>query len=271
MIKLPISLVIITLNEEKNIQRCIASVPFASEVIVVDSFSKDKTTQIAEKMGASVYQEEWKGYGEQKKSAVAKASYDWILSLDADEALSPALCEEIQSLFMNSSDHSQSDNQSKYPTKMDDTIGYKIPRRSYYLGRWIDHGGWYPDYQLRLFNRKYSNWDAQKLHEKVVAPMEVKLENPMYHWVFRDISHQVVTNDKYSSLGAEHLMNSGKKYTRLGVVLRMLFKPATKFVETYYAKLGFLDGIPGFIISISAAYSVFLKWAKIWEMKIKKK
>lgn len=248
---LPLSLVVVTLNEEANIERCLRSVPFASDVVVVDSFSTDRTAEIAQNLGAKVIQEKWRGYGPQKAFAVSQAKNDWILSLDADEALSPELQQEILEKFAN----------------LNPEVGYEIPRRSYHLGRWINHGGWYPDAQLRLFNRKHSQWSEAALHEKVQVKSKERLSHDMLHWVFEDLSDQVLTNDKYSSLGAGNLANAGKNFS----LLKLIFKPWSKFVECYFLKLGFLDGLPGFIIAVGAGYSIFLRHAKLWEIKMRKK
>lgn len=245
--KLPISLVVITLNEEKNIERCLRSVPWASEIIVLDSYSQDNTVPLAHNLGARVYQEKWKGYGRQKASAVEKAKNDWILSLDADEALSPELAREIA---------------ERWP-KYNSMKGYLIPRKSFYLGKWIDHGGWYPDYQLRFFHRSSAQWSSQGIHEKVQVLQEEKLKNNIFHWVFDDISDQVHTNDKYSSLQAQSLASEVKSFS----IFKLISKPPIKFIENYFWKLGILDGLPGFIIAVSSSYSVFLKWAKLWEIE----
>ncbi len=247
MNKLPITVTIITLDEEKNISRCIGSVPFASEIIVVDSFSKDRTVEVAKALGARVFSEEWKGFGPQKALAVSKASHDWILSLDADEVVSPELQQNIEAQFLS----------------LEPKIGYLLPRKSFYLGRWILKGGWYPDYQKRLFNRQFSNWDQAQIHEKVISPGEKKMTAPLHHFVFKNISHQVQTNNRYSGLMAESLFKKGQKFS----FFKLFVKPHSKFLETYLWKRGFRDGLPGFIISISAAYSVFLKWAKLWELE----
>ncbi len=245
--KLPISLVIITLNEEAHIERCIRSAPFVDDIVVVDSFSTDRTVEIAKGCGARVFQEKWKGYGPQKALATDQARHSWILSLDADEALSPELAAEIMQRFVD----------------LDAEAGYLFPRKSFHLGRWIEHGGWYPDYQLRLFNKDKSQWNSAALHEKVEVKRKLKMRRDLLHWVFDDLSDQVVTNDKYSTLGARQLADSGKSFS----YLKLIFKPWSKFVETYFFKRGFMDGLPGFIISVGAAYSVFLKFAKLWEMQ----
>ncbi|MGZ3771306.1 MAG: glycosyltransferase family 2 protein [Bdellovibrio sp.] len=247
MTKLPISLVIITLNEENHIERCIRSAPFVDDVVVVDSFSTDRTVEIAEKCGARVFKEHWRGFGPQKAFAAEQALNAWVISLDADEALSPELAEEIVRSFSG----------------FDSEAGYLVSRKSYHLGRWINHGGWYPDYQLRLFNKNNSQWNTAALHEKVEVKKQLKLKHDLLHYVFDSLSDQVITNDRYSSLGAKQLTESRKKFS----ILKLIFKPISKFVETYVFKCGFLDGLPGFIISVGAAYSVFLKFAKLWEME----
>ncbi|MEN0058814.1 MAG: glycosyltransferase family 2 protein [Bdellovibrio sp.] len=247
MTKLPLSLVIITLNEEAHIERCIRSVPFAGDVVVVDSFSTDRTVEIAEKCGARVLQEAWRGFGPQKAFATEQARHPWVLCLDADEALSPELAAEILENFQN----------------LDPEAGYLVPRKSYHLGRWISHGGWYPDYQLRLFNKEKSHWNSAALHEKVEVRRKRKMRRDLQHWVFDNLSDQVLTNDRYSSLGAQQWAGEGKRF----YLFKLLVKPPTKFVETYFFKAGFRDGLPGFIIAVGAAYSIFLKWAKLWEME----
>lgn len=244
---LPITVTIIALDEEKNISRCIGSVPFASEIIVLDSSSKDRTVEIAKSLGAKVFTEPWKGFGPQKASATAKASFDWILSLDADETVSPALRQEIEAKFAS----------------LDPQTGYLLPRKSFYLGRWILRGGWYPDYQKRLFHRAHSNWNEAQIHEKVVSPAQEKFQGPLQHYVFRNLAHQVQTNNRYSGLLAKALQKKGQSFS----IFKMLGKPISKFFETYFWKRGFMDGLPGLIISVSAGYSVFLKWAKLWEIE----
>lgn len=246
--KLPISLVIITLNEEKNIARCIQSVPWVDDIVVVDSMSQDKTVFIAEGLGARVVREPFRGYRAQKEFATNLAKNDWVLSLDADEVLSPELSEEIQQLYKNSIQDSTAPS------------GYQMPRLSFYLGQFIRHGGWYPDLQLRLFDRKKAKWIGGNVHEHVSVSNVQTLKNNIHHFVFRDIAHQVDANNRYSSLGAMDLFERKKSFH----FHRLLTKPISKFFETYVWKLGFLDGFAGFVISVSAAYSIFLKFAKLY-------
>lgn len=247
MEKRPISLVIITFNEAENIARCIESVPWADEVIVLDSESTDKTREIATSLGAKVHIQKFLGFRDQKQKATDLAKNDWILSLDADEALSLALSQEILHTFDT--------------TPIQD--GYRMPRLSYHLGRWIRHGGWYPDRQLRFFNRKICKWGGGHVHEKIDCTNVGTLKNNLLHYVFKDLKHQVDANNRYSTLGAQDLYDRKKKFN----ILKLIVKPISKFVETYLWKLGFLDGLPGFIISVGAAYSVFLKFSKLKELE----
>lgn len=241
---------IITLNEEKNLQRCVESVPFATEVIVLDSGSTDGTAEVAKRLGVKFYSEEWRGFTKQKARAVELASNDWILSLDADEALSPELADEIQSLLTSGKDLAD---------------GYEMRRRSFHLLRWIRYGGWYPDIQLRLFHRQRAGWQGGAVHERVVASSVKRLKGDLLHYPFLDLADQVSTNNEYSSLGAQDLRARRHHFS----LLKLIIKPWSKFLELYVLKRGFLDGLPGFIIAVGGAYSVFLKWAKLWELERK--
>jgi glycosyltransferase involved in cell wall biosynthesis len=256
MQRLPISLVIITLNEERNIERCIASAPWVSDIVVLDSASHDRTRELAEKAGARVFDESFRGYRDQKQRAVELAKFNWVLSLDADEVLSPRLSAEIQSAFKSAEPQGEA---------------FQIPRLSFHLGRWIKRGGWYPDYQVRLFHRDRAQWVGGHIHERVEAEHAGVMEAPILHYVFRDLAHQVETNNRYSTLGAADVFDSRPNVSGAWILWKMVSKPISKFVETYLLKLGFLDGIPGFIISVGAGYSIFLKYSKVWELKNREK
>ena len=246
--KLKVSVVVITLNEELNIERCLKSVQWADEILVYDSGSKDKTIQIAKLLGAHVIEGLWLGFGPTKNKAALLAKNDWVLSLDADEEISEPLAAEIAGLSLKS-----------------DCV-YAIPRLSNYLNHWVRHGGWYPDYQVRLFHRKFHNWNQEIVHEKIEAKDEVKLLSCINHYVFKNIEHHIQTNNKYSSLLAQKMVTQGQEFSWF----HFLTKPTVKFLECYILKLGFLDGWVGYFIARGAAYSVFLKWAKLKEMKLKK-
>jgi glycosyltransferase involved in cell wall biosynthesis len=246
-----ISLVVICLNEEKTIEACLRSVPFADEIIVLDSGSTDQTVEIAKKCGAKVFVEAWRGFRDQKNRALELCSSEWVISLDADEALSPQLAQEIDQLLTSG--------------QFDGCDGYEFPRLSYHLGQKIYHGGWYPDRQLRLFNRKAVQWQGgQHVHERVSATKMGRLSSDLLHWPFDNLAEQVSTNNRYSSLGADELLKKSKKFSAALLVL----KPVSKFLECYVIKRGFLDGLAGFVIAVGASYSVFLKYAKLWEKSI---
>jgi glycosyltransferase involved in cell wall biosynthesis len=251
----PLSVVIITKNEADHIEACLNSVSFAEDVVVLDSGSTDSTCELAGRLGARVFVEEWRGFGPQKRRAVELAQNDWVLSLDADEALDIDAQNFIKELM--------AEEESSFAA-----AAYRFARQSYHLGRWIHHGGWTPDYQVRLFDRRRAGWNEAPVHEKVEVREGESLQTArgkIKHWVFEDLSHQVDTNNRYSTLGAEALRQRGKHFS----LAKLLLKPVSKFVETYFWKQGFRDGLPGFVISVGAAYSVFLKFAKLWEMEMR--
>lgn len=245
-----LSATVIALNEEKDLPRCLKSLQFCDEVIVVDSGSTDKTVEIAKKFGAKVIQEPWHGYGAQKNFAMQHAKNEWVLNLDADEAVTPELKEEILK-EINSSNSA---------------AGYFIARKTFYLGKWVRFGGWYPNHVTRLCRKSCSKWTEPKVHEELKIEGEVRiLKNPMLHFTFSDISDQLRTNLKYAKQGAEELYSKQKKAN----VFKLIFKPISKFFETYFFKLGMLDGLAGFIISVNAAHSVFMKYSFLFEMQNK--
>jgi len=247
MQKSSISLAIIAKNEEANIERCIRSASFVDEVLVLDSGSEDRTVEIAKGLGATVVVEPWRGFAKQKMRVTELAKNDWVLSLDADEALSPEASEEVQKLLMQ-------------PLTAD---AYAFPRMTHYLGRWMRHSGMYPDYQLRLFNRTRAKWTDTNVHEHIVADKVVKLKSQILHWSFRDLADQVDTINRYSSLRAEDWKAAGKRFS----LLKLVLKPVSKFIETYVLKRGFLDGTPGLIASLASSYATYLRWAKLYEKK----
>jgi glycosyltransferase involved in cell wall biosynthesis len=250
--RLPISLVVITKNEESQIEDCLRSVPFVDEIVVVDSESSDQTVERATRLGARVVQQSFLGFRAQKQFATDQARHAWVLNLDADERLSPELANEIVQLF------------SEGPPK--GVTAYQMPRLSFHLGGWIYYGGWHPDYQTRLYDRTQSRWTGEEVHESIASPHTKKLKSSIQHFVFKSLSHQVLTNDRYSTLGAEQLRRRGERHS----LLKMLVKPWIKFFECYFFKMGFLDGRAGFIIAVGASYSVFLRHAKVWESQIEK-
>lgn len=245
------------MNEETHIAQAVQSASWAEEIIVVDSGSTDRTVEIAKGLGAKVVSHPWPGYGQQKNYAQTLAQHDWVLNIDADEVIPPKLAEEIQdelSRLMNSSE--------RHPVK-----GFAVPRKTFYLGRWIQHGGWYPNYLHRMANRKFSSWTEPSVHEQLVVKGPVReLKEPLHHDAFLSIEDQILTNLRFSRLGSKELTKGGQKPS----ILRMILKPIGKFIETYFLKSGFRDGLPGFIISVNAAHSMFLKYAYLSEGLIRR-
>ena len=241
-----ISATIIALNEERNLPRALETLDCADEVVVVDSGSTDRTREVALRYGARVIENAWPGYAPQKNFAAEQASHDWILSLDADEALSESLSAEIMRL------------KQEGPR----AVGYRMPRRAQYLGRWILHSGWYPDHKLRLYDRRRGRWAGQYVHEnvEVEGPVEM-LEADLLHYTCDSLSQHLLTLNRYTTLAAQELCTQGRRAT----AARLLLAPPLTFLKTYLLQQGFRDGYPGLLISAMAAWYVFLKWAKTRE------
>jgi len=242
-----ITATIITLNEERHIARAIESLRCCDEILVLDSGSVDRTTELAEKLGARLIESPWRGYAGQKNYAAEQAAHDWILSLDADEALSEALEGEIWNLKKNG---------PKYDA-------YTVPRLAQYLGRWILHGGWYPDRKVRLYNRQKAKWAGNFVHESVQVRGRVgHLEANLLHFTCDSLSEHLKTMDRYTTLAAEELVSNQR---RIGWS-HLIFDPAWTFLKTYIVQGGFLDGIEGLTIANMAALYTFLKYAKARNM-----
>ena len=251
--KQPLSVTIVTLNEEKNLTRALESVKWADDILVVDSGSTDATVSIAAAYGARVVKQKWLGYGAQKNFAQNLAKHDWVLNLDADEEVSPELVKEICEVISRARSLEKSD---KY------TAGFSMPRKTWYLGRWILHGGWYPNRIVRLVDRRYAKWSEPEVHEALLVQGETEmLHADLLHYTFHAIGDQVETNLCFSRLGYRDLLRKGAQAS----LLKLVLKPIGKFIETYILKKGFLDGVPGFIISVNAAHSIFLKYAYFFE------
>ena len=238
-----ITATIITLNEERNIARAIESLRCSDEILIVDSGSIDRTVELAEKLGARVIEAGWRGFAGQKNWAAEQAAHDWILSLDADEALSESLEAEVLTLKKNG---------PRYD-------GYTMPRLARYLGRWILHSGWYPDRKVRLYDRRKSNWIGDFVHESVQVHGRLgHLESNLLHFTCDSISEHLRTLDRYTTLAAQELAAR-----RLKVPLsRVIVDPAWTFVKSYVIQRGFLDGLEGLIIAYMAAFYTFLKYSK---------
>ena len=252
MKNIPISACIITYNEEGNIRKCLESVKLADELVVVDSYSTDNTVAIAKEYTQHVIQTSWPGHVAQKNNTLKYATHEWVLSLDADERISPELREEIEAEL------------GKNTLSWD---GFYMPRRTFYLQRWILHGGWQPDLGLRLFKKSKGRWGGQDPHDRVILDGKTKrLKNPIYHYNYRDLSHQIMTIDSYSRISSAELLKEGRKFRYLDLLLR----PPFRFLRDYFLKQGFRDGWPGLIIAVNTSFYVFTKYAKLWERQKKR-
>ena len=245
-----ISIAIIAKNEADRIDNLLNSCSFSDEIVVVDSGSTDGTQALCEKVGARVLYHEWPGYVVQKQFALDVTSSEWILCLDADEEVPVALAKEILSAINNAEA---------------DVSAFSMPRLSRYLGRWIRHGGWYPDRKVRLIRRERGLWQGKDPHDKLVVTdgRVKKLTNPILHHVYRDISDQISTINNFSDIYARDKTFRGGWFVAAGMVHAL-----GKFFECYLWKIGVLDGIPGLIIAANSAWYVFLKHAKRWEKNV---
>ncbi|HCC31628.1 MAG TPA: glycosyltransferase family 2 protein [Marinilabiliales bacterium] len=248
-----ISAVIITLDEEKKIGRCLDSLQdIADEVIVVDSYSTDRTKEICLAKGAVFIEHPFKDYVDQRRFALEKASHNYILAIDADEAVSETLKKEI----LKVKDHWQAD-------------GYYFNRLNNYCGQWIHHGGWYPDRKLRLVDRTKGIWGGENPHERFeINPGTITrhIKGDLLHYSYSAIAEHVNQANKFSSMGAQSAINKGRHSN----VLKVIFYPLWRFVRDYFIKMGFLDGFYGLVVASINGHENFLKYAKMIELQQQK-
>ncbi len=244
-----ISACMITFNNSRTVEKALLSVSsWASELIVVDSFSTDETFEIARKYATLYEQRQWPGFRDQYNYCVSRAKNDWVLFLDADEEVSPELAEEIRQRIEQDA--------GAYD-------GYIAHRRNFYLGRWIMHGGWVPDREIRLFRKSKGAFEGA-LHANVKVSGRIgELRHYYYHYNYRDIADQIDTVNRYSRTAAEDMIKEGKRFRYSDLLLR----PPIRFIKEYVFKRGFLDGLPGLVIAASTMYYVFAKYAKLWELE----
>ena len=258
-----LSATLITLNEERRLPRALASLSeIADEILVVDSGSADRTREIAAQHGARVISHPWEGYARQKNFAASQAKFDWILSLDADEVVTPELAAELREIKERGP---ESGNEA--------AVGFRMPRLPWYRGRWIRHSGWYPDYKLRLYDRRRARWVGDYVHESVQADGPVRtLRGDLHHFTCDSLDDHFRTVDRYTTLAAqeacEHSKSNSKSTARiLSRALAMTIAgPPWKFLETYFLRQGFRDGLAGVIIAGMAGYYVHEKYAKLWRL-----
>ena len=244
-----VSATIITFNEASNIEECLESISWADEIVVVDSHSTDKTVEIARRYTDRVYINPWPGHKQQKNYAIEQASNDWIFSIDADERVTP----ELQEFILKTLEAPQA-------------VGYRFPRLNHFIGKRMRYGGWYPDHVLRLFRKDRGHFGGINPHDKVeITDGAIETSKvPLVHFTYNSLSQYLAKQDFYSSIAAREKYRAGRKYYLMPITLAV--KTIWKFFEVYILKLGFLDGIHGFIAAIGASYAMFWKYSKIWEI-----
>jgi glycosyltransferase involved in cell wall biosynthesis len=245
-----LSVIVIALNAQEKIRACLETVAWADEIVVCDSGSNDETTAIARQYTERVYTDPWRGFGAHKNLALDRATHPWVLSLDTDERVTPELERRIRQLLAGGAE----------------AAGYLVPRRNYFLGRWIRHGGWYPDYVLRLFRRDRGRFRERAVHEAVeVAGPTARLAEPIEHYTYDSVSAYLARMDRYAGLAAEELQRAGARCTPLDLLLR---PPATAF-KMYVLRQGYRDGVHGLALAGLYAGYTFAKYLKLWELEAK--
>jgi glycosyltransferase involved in cell wall biosynthesis len=243
-----LSVAIITHNEENTIEEALKSVQWADEIVVLDSFSTDSTVEKCREYTSKVHTSEWLGFSEQKNRAVSLTSQPWVLVLDADERVTEDLRNEIISLFRESS--------------LKD--GYYVPRKNHFGKKWIRHGGWWPDYTLRLFRREKGGFEKREVHESVkVNGTTGHLKNPLIHYTYRDIDDYLLRMQTYSTLAAKELLRQGRRAGLLDVI----FRPPATFLRMLFLQLGILDGIYGILLAWLYAVYTYKKYLKLMKMQ----
>ena len=241
-----ISACIVARDEEDRLPACLDSLGFCDEILVVDSHSRDRTREIAAAHGARVLERDWPGHVAQKEFAIREAKHDWVLCVDADERISPELAAEIARLRADG---------------FDGCAGYVVPRRSRYLGRWIRHGTWYPDWKLRLFDRRRGRWGGRDPHDRVeLEGATRRLAGELLHDPYRTFAEHLATIDRYTTTMADQLHADGKRAR----IVDLLLRPPLRFLGFYVLRLGFLDGWRGLLLAVLAAHYVRLRYWKLW-------
>jgi glycosyltransferase involved in cell wall biosynthesis len=245
-----VSVTVIAKNEAADLAEALRSVAWADEIVVVDAQSTDGTAAIARQFTERVIVRPWPGYIDQKNFAASAASHDWIFSLDADERATPALGAEVRAALSSDPAHA----------------AFRVPRITWHLGRWIRTTDWYPDYQVRLYDRRAARWTGRYVHEHVdVKGTTGQLKSDLQHFPYRDVAEHLETIDTYTTYAARQMYEAGRRASLLDQVAH----PPLAFLRNYVLRRGILDGVPGFIISTMNAYYVFLKFAKLWELSRK--
>lgn len=251
-----ISAFIICKDEERYIRAALDSVKWCDEIVVVDSGSTDRTLEICAEYTDRIYKRGWPGFVAQKQFALDQCRGQWVLCVDADEVVSPELMASMQAVLAE-------DRKVK-----SDVNGYWVPRIVFFLDRWWKKGGWYPEYKVRLFRRSNTTWGGTDPHEHPLVEGKIeRLSGDLLHYTYDNLQSQVNTLNSFSSIAAEMMHKKGKKFGRLHLFLN----PAARFFKFFLSKRGFREGLAGFIVAVTEAYFVFLKYAKLWEIELREK
>lgn len=241
-----ISISIICYNEEKKIRRCLESVKWADEIVILDSFSTDRTLDICREYTDKIYQHEFDGHIQQKNRAISHCSHDWVFCIDADEVITEELKNSIGDIDIEKTE----------------IKGFYVARKVFYMGKWINHGGWYPDYKIRFINKNYGGWGGINPHDELqVEGEKAKLQGDLLHYSYENIAAHLAQVNKFTGIMAGEYRRLGKRPSFMNLTIRPLFK----FFKMYVLKLGLLDGTRGLIIAIIGAFYVFMKFAKLYE------
>lgn len=244
--KIPVSVAIITKNEERNIKKALESVKDFEEIVIVDAFSEDKTLDICRKYTDKIFQYEWQGFAKQKQLAIDKTTLSWVFVLDADERVTEPLKKEIMKKIKEDKD------------------GYFIPRKNFFLGRWIKHSGWWPDYTLRLFKKEKGKVELREVHEKIIVDGKIGyMKEPLLHYTYQNIEEFIKKMNNYASLSAQEIVK--RNPSQYKIFYKMIFSPCFTFLKMYVFRLGLLDGIRGLILAMLYSFYGFLKYVKVWE------
>ena len=256
--KMPLSAVLITRDAAQALPACLATLGWCDEILVVDSGSTDDTIAIARQHGARVIETHWRGFGPQKQFAVEQASHDWVLCIDADERVSEQLQESLAAVLSVP---------QGFPAVTPTFTAYRFPRRNCFMGRYLRHGEGYPDWSLRLFDRRHARWSADAVHEKVLTDAAIgELAGDLLHASAESLDVYLEKQNRYSSLAAARAIGSGKRTT----VVHLLLSPALRFIKFYFLRRGMLDGVPGLIHILVGCYASFAKHAKMLSLQMDK-
>jgi glycosyltransferase involved in cell wall biosynthesis len=249
--KAEISAIVVCFNEEDRIGECLESLKWCDEIVVVDSFSTDRTVEICRQYTDRVIQRRWAGYRDQKAFAHSQAMREWVFLVDADERVTPDLKKEILDALSRDGE---------------DFAAFSVPRLVYYLGRWWWRGGWYPDYDVRIFRRDRATWGGLDPHERIIVEGKIRrLKKPLHHFSYRDINDHLDRINRFTTVAATELEGQGRRWRLRDSLLR----PPFRFFRSYVWKRGFLEGFPGFFTAVTAAIYVFLRYAKLRELELR--